>query len=353
MGTDDSKEKDWASRFKRSSLEKSRRSGGQGSGRVSDDDLLAAKLLDPTGYLISRGYCVKREGRHLSARLGGEECYRLTRKDDGRYLWCPKQGKGGGDNISLVKEIEPGVGFVDAVSTLLGGLNVRKVLVTAERSREDDKRTPPRLPWEGPGDRIEGRDYLRGRGIGLETLEHAEGCGMLRYSKGGVLFVGYDPEGGVRSISRRAISPDDSIQKRDLKGSDKSFPALLPGDSSKVWIVEGGADALALHELARQQGEELPTVIVSGGANVGSFFSRPALQLLLKAATRVTVVGENEKTPEIQAKVDALHLRQCERVFEITGRQAVYWTPRPEQGKDLADLNFRRFVKTTADNCKK
>ncbi|WP_223925564.1 hypothetical protein, partial [Aeromonas caviae] len=38
----------------------------------------------------------------------------------------------------------------------------------------------------------------------------------------------------------RADAPADPVQKRDLRGSDKIYPPILPGDPAKVWIVEGG-----------------------------------------------------------------------------------------------------------------
>ncbi|WP_223930785.1 hypothetical protein, partial [Aeromonas caviae] len=52
----------------------------------------------------------------------------------------------------------------------------------------------------------------------------------------------------------------------------------------------------------------------------------------------------NEKNPDAQAKADAGHQKQAQRVAEITGREVRQWTPKPEQGKDLADMNARQVV---------
>ncbi|WP_223930825.1 hypothetical protein, partial [Aeromonas caviae] len=38
---------------------------------------------------------------------------------------------------------------------------------------------------------------------------------------------------------------------------DKSYPPILPGDPAKVWIVEGGPDALALHDIAKRSGQRI------------------------------------------------------------------------------------------------
>jgi hypothetical protein len=90
--------------------------------------------------------------------------------------------------------------------------------------------------------------------------------------------------------------------------------------------------------------KSLQTVIVSGGANVRSFLERDHVQAILKRAERVTVAGENEKNPEAQEKADAGHQKQAQRVAEITGREVRQWTPKPEQGKDLADMNARQVA---------
>lgn len=257
----------------------------------------------------------------------------MTRQHD-RWLWCDRYGNHGGDNIDLVREIE-GVGYAEAVSRLLGVPTVRHQPIPPQTRQPP--RQPPQLPAQTPLDIERGRAYLMGRGISIDTIEHAEKSGMVRYAGGGVLFVGYDPAGTPQNITRRAIAPADPIQKRDLRGSDKSYPPILPGDPASVWVVEGGADALALHDLAKRRGQPPPTVIVSGGANVRSFLESEHVQEILRRAERVTVAGEREKTPETQAKTDAGHQRQAERIEEITGREVLQWTP-PMPYKDIADL---------------
>ena len=341
---------DWASRFKQASAAKRRAADGglgqhhleqghaQGA-RVAETDRQSARELDPTAYLEASGYTVKREGRHLSVRAGGDEAYRVTRQQDGRWLWCDRYGNDGGDNIDLVREIEPGTGYAEAVYRLSGAPTVRQ-----QPRPSEPKRQPPQLPAQGLAAREHGRDYLKGRGITPDTIEHAEKAGMVRYADGGVLFVGYDRTGTAQNATRRAIAPADPVQKRDLRGSDKSYPPILPGDPAKVWIVEGGPDALALHDIAKRSGQQPPTVIVSGGANVRSFLERDDVQAILKRAERVTVAGENEKNPDAQAKADAGHQKQAQRVAEITGREVRQWTPKPEQGKDLADMNARQVA---------
>jgi len=72
--------------------------------------------IDPTAYLQGRGFTVRREGRHLSVRAGGDEYYRITQNSDGRWVACDKAGQGIGDTIALVRDLEPGLSFWEAVA---------------------------------------------------------------------------------------------------------------------------------------------------------------------------------------------------------------------------------------------
>jgi hypothetical protein len=203
------------------------------------------------------------------------------------------------------------------------------------------RQPPTPLPPEpSDDDRYRGRTHLARRGISSGTIEHAEKSGMVRYTTGAVLFVGYDEKGTAQSITRRATDPADPIQKRDFVRSDKSYPTILLGDPSTVWIVEGGVDALALHDLARRQEKPAPTVIVSGGANVRSFLDNPFIQMIIRAAKRIFIAMEREKDAATQAKTDAAQEKQAQRVEEITGIRPAIW--QPKRDKDLADMNHRQ-----------
>ena len=295
----------------------------------------AAREIDPSGYLEASGYMVRREGRHLSVRRGddGTEGFRLTRRDDGRWLWCDRSGTAGGDTIALVQALEPGITFREAVGRLCGEHTPASPLPAAPPARH-----LPRMPTPGPLARDQGRAYLLERGISLATLQYAEQMGMLRYADAAVLFVGYDHDGMARSATRRAIDPAAPVQKREIRGSDKRYPPILPGSPRSVWVVEGGVDALALRDLALRAGKEAPTAIVSGGASVLSCFDQAAVQALLQGADRITVAGEREKTAEAQARADAGHRKQVQRVMDITGKGVNIWVQKV--GKDLAEFNF-------------
>jgi hypothetical protein len=338
---------DWASRFKQASAAKRRAKEGQPSGanrvesnpagnRVAESDRQSARQIDPSSYLESLGFTINKQGIDLSISMNDDEIYyRGTLKADGHYVWCDRYENGIGDNIDLVKEIDPGAGYAEAVFQLLGAPSVRP-----KQQHAAPKRQPPRLPEQVVANQLSGRAYLGNeRGISNDTLDHAEACGMLHYADGGVLFVGHDEKGTPRSITRRATDPADPIQKRDLRGSDKSYPPILPGDPSTVWIVEGGVDALALHDVKKREGKPAPTVIVSGGANVCSFLDNPFIQMLIRAAKRIFIANKREKDAATQAKTNAAHEKQAQRVEAVTGIRPTIW--QPVEDKDLADMNDR------------
>ena len=138
---------------------------------------------------------------------------------------------------------------------------------------------------------------------------------------------------------RRRGEPERPHHQRDLAGSDKTYPPILPGNPRVVWIVEGGIDALAARDLARRRGKALPTVVVSGGAGVRLFLDNPTVQTLLLHADSAVVVRDNEATAKKQAETDAGHDRQIARVEDLRGSCAD-WRP-PPGVKDVAELNRR------------
>ncbi|MGE0106752.1 MAG: hypothetical protein AB7S53_07240 [Thiomonas sp.] len=290
-------------------------------------------------YLEAHGFTVKREGRHASVRNGsGDEVYRLT-QTSGRWVWCDLYGQNGGDVIALVRDMAPGTSFRDAVFELTSGAALVQ-RVQAPKPAPESPPTPLILPPFQPHQRSAGRAYLAGRGISPATLDAAEAAGMLRYALGAVLFVGYDEARQPRSATQRLIDDDATPNKRDLRGSVKAFCPILPGDPATIWIVEGGTDALAVQDREGGNGQP-PTVIVTGGAGVRSFLDQPAIQSLLCEAARVVIACENEKDAETQARTDAHHVQQRDRVCGIAPDADVQlWRP-PAGCKDVAQLHAR------------
>lgn len=304
--------------------------------RFTDAEIKTAKEVDPTAYLESAGYIVKREGRHLSVRLGPrcEESYRVTWMADGHWVSCTREGAAVGDNAALVQHIESCT-FVEAIYRLIGPT----APTPAQRPSPKQTRTPPKIPPQTVQAREAGRRYLQtARKITLQTILEAENCGFLRYTDGAVVFVGYS-QNGAENATKRAINVSDEVQKRDFAGSDKRYPPILRG-SATVWIVEGGVDALALHDIALRRGQQVPTVIVSGGSKVRLFLENEDVQTILKNAGHVVIALENEKDADTQSKTDAEHAKQAAAIAEITKQEPMLWKPKNE--KDLAEFNEKQ-----------
>lgn len=283
---------------------------------LSADD---ANALDADIVGAVLGVAVCHQGRHLELANG----IRGTNKD-GHLVWCNQDGTGIGDNLALVQHVT-GLTFRPALELLMGE--------SAARPKAATLRPIPTLRLPGEAGRDAGRAYLAGRGIRPEALATAEACGMLRYCQGAVLFVGYDDTGKPRSATRRGYLTDDVAPKRDLAGSDKAWPAIIKGsDESTVWIVEGGADALALFTIHPYSS---PSVIVTGGINVVSWLENPIAVGLIARACRVVIAGEREKDAETQRKTDALREKLRARLAAHRPDVSI-WVP-PTGTKDLAE----------------
>ena len=107
--------------------------------------------IDPTAYLEGRGFTVRREGRHLSVRAGGDEHYRITQKSDGRWVACDQTGNGIGDNIALVRDLEPTLGFLEAVARLAAGPVASREPIPEPPRRTRPARCPRPAPTATPG----------------------------------------------------------------------------------------------------------------------------------------------------------------------------------------------------------
>ena len=334
----------WDARFRRASAAKHAATYAPVNERVDAQTLRDARHADPTGYLQAQGFGVRREGRHWSVRdRAGDEIYRVTQKPDGHIVWCDPLGQEGGDLIALVRDIAPGTSFRDAVFALArGAARLQPNPQPQSQAPNPAPALPLKLPIASPLEQARGRSYLAERGIGEATLAHAEHSGMLRYAPDGVLFVGYDEQGQPRSATRRRHQDGAGPNKRELRGSVKAFCPVLPGRPDMVWIVEGGVDALAAQDAARSRGEAPPTVLISGGAGVRSFLDREAIRAILRPATNIVIACDREKDAEIQARTDAQHQQQAERVRGIVVRADVrLWHP-PDGCKDVAQWHQRQ-----------
>ncbi len=281
-----------------------------------------ANALDAEPVAAALALALERQGRHYELSNGMRGTDR-----EGRLVWCHKDGTGIGDNCALAQTVT-GLAFRQALELLLSG-DVRTPQPAAPRAPA----AVLRLPDSTPEDRQAGRAYLKSRGVSADALDAAERCGMLSYAAGAVLFVGRDADGQPRSVTRRGYLPSDPRPKRDLAGTDKSWPAYVPGQPNELWIVEGGVDALALMTL--NPGSH-PSVLITGGVHVTSWLDNPHIQVRLKRLWRCVVASEREKDAETQARTDEQRRRLVDRLQEHVPDVSI-WMP-PASRKDLGEM---------------
>ncbi len=89
--------------------------------RLNTLSIVESKRVDPRAYLEGMEFTVSKESRHLSVHAGKEEHYPMTQKSAGRWVACDKTGNGIGDTIALVRELEPGLSFWEAVARRAAG----------------------------------------------------------------------------------------------------------------------------------------------------------------------------------------------------------------------------------------
>lgn len=283
-----------------------------------------ANALRAEAVADALGLGLEVQGRHVELENGIRGTYKPE------LVWCAKDGTGLGDNCALVMQLA-GVDFRRALELLLGHAAASPAVYT----QPAPVCKVLRIPSGSVEDRQRGREYLLGRGISINALNVAEQCGMLQYAPGAVLFLGRDGAGQPRSATRRGYLPEDPMPKRDLSGTDKSWPAVIPGLSSELWIVEGGADALAMLTL---RPFNYPSLLVTGGVHVTSWLDNPQVQQHLRNAAEVVVAGEWEKDQVTQSRTDSQRQKLTERLRKLVPTVNVeVWMPR-EEHKDLAEM---------------
>ncbi|MBU2740032.1 hypothetical protein [Acidithiobacillus concretivorus] len=326
----------WNSRFK---IKSAKRRAKQDSSdmqakyqQVRDD----AHMADLVAYMESVGLEVKKDG---VKDWVVDDRYRVTKKPDGHFVWCTWDQSRGGDGIAFLRD-EMGLTFEQAIADLSGSsithktkrivMSHNKLISPPPRSKDRDAITA----------------YLESRGISKTTAGMAHTRGFLKFvDYNGIPAAAFcgNGNGSLRSMTVRLTQPiksfdgEKELTKLDVRHSDKSYPAIWRGDHpSTVWVVEGGVDALAAIEWHRASKKPIPTIIVSGGAGVSSFLNQPHVQKILKEADTVYVAMENEKDQETQAKTDAAHEKQIDKLCDLGCEKVIAWMP-PVGTKDLAD----------------
>ena len=319
-----------------------------------------AKRIDLPAWLMARGVELKKEGTtgYREDKAQKDNPYHFFKGDDG--LWRARSGDTYLNAIQYVQQVEHR-DFKDAVMVMSGGDGMTALAIDRALQQSqalgNKSRTAAAIVIRAADkeQRERAAIYARDeRGISRETLTEAHKQGFLALDDRGVAFIGRDHEGKICNAETRLLKPekykDEYLSKVSYAGSDKTFSPILRGNDRDVHMVEGGFDALALHDLAKRQRTEPPTVIITGGARTLKWSQNPQVQELIKGAETVTNHRENEvdkKTglpdPKKQAETDAAHEKQVAAIIQIRGSADGVKNARPPAGvKDLADWNKKQ-----------
>lgn len=282
-------------------------------------------------------------------KIGEGEHWLLFRSKAGNWLAHDPHGERTFDAVGFVQEIT--------------GSSFKKSLAMLNNVSETSYEAPQNAPKERsqrpvelrPQNAIASRSalaYALERGISRETLHQAKEQGFCRSDDRGIAFIGYDEQGRARCAETRAlkaveVKPGSWTTKVSAPGTDKTYSPILRGQNpADVHVVEGGFDALALHDMYRAEGRPTPTVITTLGAKLTKFVDSPLVQQALENAEQITVWREHEKNADVQAKTDKGHTKQIDAIREHLQEQRIDAELKegmpPSSTKDLADWNLQR-----------
>lgn len=337
-----------------------RRAKAEQNYREYGERIEIAKRIDLPAWLMARGVELKKEGTNgwCENKAQKDNPYHFFKGDDG--LWRARSGSNYLNAIQYVQQFENRE-FKDAVAVMSGADGVTALAIDRALQQSQALGNKSRnaaaivIRAADKEQRERAAIYARDeRGISRETLTEAHKQGFLALDDRGIAFVGHDQEGKICNAETRLLKPekykDEYLSKVSYAGSDKTYSPILHGNDRDVHMVEGGFDALALHDLAKREGKEPPTVIVTGGARTLKWSNNPQVQELIKGAETVTNHRENEvdkKTglpdPKKQAETDEAHEKQVAAIVQIRGNADGVKNARPPLGvKDLADWNKKQ-----------
>lgn len=282
-------------------------------------------------------------------KIGEGEHWLLFRSKAGNWLAHDPHGERTFDAVGFVQEIT-GSSFKKSLA-MLNNVSETSYEAPQNATKERSQRPVELRPQNAIASRS-AMAYALERGISRETLQQAKEQGFCRSDDRGIAFIGYDEQGRARCAETRAlkaveVKPGSWTTKVSAPGTDKTYSPILRGQNpADVHVVEGGFDALALHDMYRAEGRPTPTVITTLGAKLTKFVDSPLVQEALENAEQITVWREHEKNADVQAKTDKGHTKQIDAIREHLQEQRIDAELKegmpPSSTKDLADWNLQR-----------
>jgi hypothetical protein len=244
----------------------------------TQEEYAAAKTTNAAAFLMSIGYELTRSGHCYQGKLHDS----LVIRDDGRWYWNSRQLHGYSP-IELYKQILLNdFGYTDEITAAITAV---KELANWRGANASALLHYPREPPQRPADeplllpaRYKNNNrvmaYLcKTRGLDPDIVR-----GLIKYGKiyetaqcwdaekqcnkdspyHNAAFVAYDKNGRPQNAHLRGtISATEKPFKKDVDGSNKSYPFTLSGhpNSDRVFCFESAIDAISHASIARMNGE--------------------------------------------------------------------------------------------------
>jgi hypothetical protein len=214
---------------------------------VTREQIEQAKRMDLLSYLseYEPGELVR-----INANVYTTRTHDSLKISNGKWCWWSRSvgGRSALDYLIKVRGME----FVKAVQYLCSctGYVLSPPVYTAKPQPKPTFVLPK--PYVN-NDRV--LQYLTGRGIGREILDHCVQTKRL-YEDGrhNCVFVGFDGKGKAQYAMLRSSSPK-SVFLREADGSDKRYAFALPfhGDPDTVYLFESAIDLLSFATLRKEK----------------------------------------------------------------------------------------------------
>lgn len=257
---------------------------------------------------------------------------------NGRWVACDWSGGGIGGSVNIIRHVY-NVGFKDAVELLTGQSFSDPVRAhpapQKPRLRRKTEAGPPqilRVP-DFVADKTEGRAYLQSRGVFLETIMRCEHEGSLAYTKNGLCFLGRNEMGAIRYVAHRFYreqeAPDGSMRtKKDEVNSSKTYTFNIQPKTERyaTYLVEGGINALSLHDLLSRCGEDA-FIVTTGSVSARGWMKNPATLARIAKSTGIVMICENESAGKRataerkQYETDGLRLKVLNDLRDALGEE--------------------------------
>lgn len=269
----------------------------------TEDELQKAKENNNAlQYALSRGYDLVREGNEYHLKEHDSMVFEMN----GKWHWNSQHLHG--HALDFIQQYE-GKDIKEAVCILAGTINmpapvgpVHNTVIPPPEKKEFI------LPERAENFKIIFAYLIKERGIDEGLVKNLVYQNKIFQSKAynNLVMVGYDSDNIARYASQRSTNSFTKVFKRDVAGSDKSYPFVIEGKagSETVCVFESPIEAMSYWTLCKETGSNRINchMISLGGAGV-----LLALDRFLSEHPQIKniVVGLNNDTQEFGHTINA------------------------------------------------